>query len=230
MIRRGPSSPWVVALVVVAAGTIGCGGARSNALVLSPGIPDPVASTLRRMPADTSARENELAAELVAIPDAVPVLVGMLGSTAASDDALAQYALEEMARWGSRPRAGGELSQLAAALAAQLQVGHGAVTDRFVIEMLQRLEDPAGVAALQGRLGDAEVGDAAARALAVIGGDAASEAIVKALRGAAPGTRPDLMIAAGRLRARAAVSLRRGRGCSGGPAAPKRSIGGPAAP
>lgn len=185
-----------------------CAGATAG-LTVSPTTPEPIAASLERMPAASSQREAELTAQLLAAPEAVPTLVGMLGSTAYADDAAARYGLEAMVRLATRPGSDPARARLAADLATELDRQHPIETRRFVIAQLERLGDPGSVVPLARLLPDQELGDAAARALVGTGGPEAVAAVVAALRQMEAGSRPELAMAAARLGAEEAEPLLR---------------------
>ncbi len=214
MRRVAAGSVLLAALLLVGA----CASARTG-LTVSPETPDAVAASLRRMPADSSRREGEIAADLLATPETVPVLVSMLGATTHSDDAAARFGLETLVRWVTRPGADEERSRLAAALAHELERQHPTEAVRFVLSQLERLADPQVVPRLALLLGDERLGDAVARALVGIGGTEATAAVVVALRESAPGSRLDLLAAAGRLGADEALPELRAALSAGDPTA-----------
>lgn len=201
-LRRGRPTLRLLAIAAALVLAAACASAPSPArLSVSPSTPEPVADVLRSMPAGSPRQENELAARLLAIPDAVPVLVGMLGATGADDDAAARYALASVSRWVTRPGARADRARFADSLVAELGSGHGGETSRFLIERLARVGGPESVAAIAALLHDPDLGDDAARALVRIGGDSARMAIVEALEDPGTAGAIDLLLAAGDLRA-----------------------------
>lgn len=147
-----------------------------------------------------------MAAELIALgPGAVAGLCGRLVPAGAADDAPARFALDALVVHAARPGAEAERNALVKALAEALKSATPTEVKAFLIDEIRRAGGREAVRRLSDCLKDARTAEAAAGALASIGGEEAERALLRALNGATRETKPALIQALGRMRSLRAV-------------------------
>ena len=162
---------------------------------------------LLRFPARTAAERDALAAELASLgPKAVAGLCARLVPAGAADDTPARYALDALVVHASRPGADDERKNLVNALAEALKTASHPEVKAFLIAEIRLAGGREAIRKLSDCLRDGRTAEAAAGALASIGGEDAERALIRALGGAPRETRASLIQALGRMRSRTAVS------------------------
>ena len=115
-------------------------------------------------------------------PAAVKKLVNLVGDEFGADEGVKpKYALHGLVIHASRPGADDERKMVAETLAKELDAQHSGELAAFIIRQLQLCGRADEVPALAKRLTSDRLCDPAAQALSAIGGDAALEALRKAL-------------------------------------------------
>jgi HEAT repeat protein len=163
-------------------------------------------AVLFRFPAATAAERDALAEELLKSgPEAVAALCARLAPAGESDDAAARFALDALVLRAARPGADGERKSLVQALARALKAAASPEVKVFLIGEIRIAGGREAVGRLSDLLRDARTAEAAAGALASIGGEDAERALIAALVGTSRETKAALIQALGRMRSRRAI-------------------------
>ena len=179
-------------------------GGTSAALAEAPAD---VAALVARMPSESIAGGEQIAADIVKLgPAGVKALAAMVLAPGAGDDSKARFALNGLAFYVARPDAEAERTIVAGALVEALQAAKDSGVKAFFISMLQLAGKDEAVGPLANSLDDAGLCEPAAQALVRIGSPKASAALLRALAGAGGAQRVTIIRALGDLRVKAAAS------------------------
>jgi len=168
--------------------------------------PPTVADLVAKMPADSIAAGQEIAAQIVQLgPDGIRETINLLVPPGAGDDAKVRFTLNGLAFYVTRPGAEAERAMFSGVLIEALGTAPGPQVKTFLVNLLQLVGQEEAVAPLGQLLADPELGEPATQALIRIG----TPGVVPALRGALPTAegknRVTLIRALGELRAQDAV-------------------------
>lgn len=200
-LRTAASAVLCCATLVLGAPTIASGRQAAPSAVRPT-----LEALLFRFPAATAAERDALAAQLAGLgPKAVAALCARLVPAGEADDAAVRFALDALAVRAARPGADDERKALVKQLAEALKAAPNVEAKAFLIEMTRRTGGHEAVRRLADCLKDPRMADAAAGALASIGGEDAERALLRELDGAPRETKPALIQALGRMRSRRAV-------------------------
>ena len=166
-----------------------------------------VENLVARMPADNAQQGAAVSATFLALgPDAITELCKLIIPPGTGDDTKARWALSNLVKYTASYAPEDRRAMVARAVADVMNAADDKEVQAFLIRQLQVVGKTEVVPDLAGWLTDAALCEPAAQALQTIGGEAAGQALLKALGEADEALKTTLIQALGQLRVAAAVS------------------------